>query len=364
MDLTEFADVHIGAVIPDRGPFGRGTATVADLMRMRVTDVEPVIAAVYWSAVLRSRRFTAALLDTGAQPFDIGERDTLFERRRTRTIVVAHAEGSRHDLVVLSSDVPQSSDPRIVRPSLPHRNELIEGGRRSEPPPGFLRYAQDEDIPPEVLYDAMREFDARRNPLALVTAMPRFERTGASAALAVRCAMGGMGTVGVAATDILGRVVLTTAGHVIADGDVLQVHGMTVSVLERSDAVDTATLSHPQGPRGLHVSPRLGAPAVAVRGRRDVPGYGTRVAFDGARSGPLTTTVSGVDPGVTAGLRHTATHVYTPPVTAGGDSGAALLDSHNRVMGFCSERTAADEELEMSTWVWADQVLAVMGLTL
>jgi hypothetical protein len=95
-----------------------------------------------------------------------------------------------------------------------------------------------------------------------------------------------------------------------------------------------------------------------------VPGYQAPVSFDGAKSGPVATVVTGTDPAIAAGLRHTAVRVYTQPATAGGDSGAALLDARDRLVGFCSERTGLHAAIGMSTWVWAPQVFDVMDLRL
>ncbi|WP_420401361.1 hypothetical protein [Flagellimonas sp.] len=55
--------------------------------------------------------------------------------------------------------------------------------------------------------------------------------------------------------------------------------------------------------------------------------------------------------------------VLTNPVTNPGDSGAALMDSSQNVIGFAFFRTAVGETFEYSAWIWAASVFKAHKLT-
>lgn len=48
--------------------------------------------------------------------------------------------------------------------------------------------------------------------------------------------------------------------------------------------------------------------------------------------------------------------VFTPPCTNPGDSGTALIDSQDHVVGFAFKRSGIGKELGYSSWIWADSV--------
>lgn len=61
-------------------------------------------------------------------------------------------------------------------------------------------------------------------------------------------------------------------------------------------------------------------------------------------------------------VRYEMSKVYTPRLTARGDSGAALYDSDDRLIGFAFRHTAYNSRLKASVWVWAEQVYDEHGL--
>jgi hypothetical protein len=56
--------------------------------------------------------------------------------------------------------------------------------------------------------------------------------------------------------------------------------------------------------------------------------------------------------------------VRTDDVTIGGDSGAALIDSDDYILGFAYSRSAVSAPAAYSSWIWADAVFHQLGLTI
>lgn len=84
--------------------------------------------------------------------------------------------------------------------------------------------------------------------------------------------------------------------------------------------------------------------------------------FDGAASGHKRTMIRAYDRSVLDPNLYLSSKVYTDPDTIAGDSGAALIDSDDRIVGFAVSRTPLGAPLEFSTWAWAEQVLTAHGL--
>lgn len=106
--------------------------------------------------------------------------------------------------------------------------------------------------------------------------------------------------------------------------------------------------------------------AYGLQGPRQkrAPSEAEAVRFDGAGTQVMTTThVKSHDAGI---LRKRATlqlKLQTPADTNSGDSGSALVDSDDHVVGFGFERTGVGEFPELTDWIWADNALASLGLT-
>jgi hypothetical protein len=109
-------------------------------------------------------------------------------------------------------------------------------------------------------------------------------------------------------------------------------------------------------------------PIPPLRGRRGVlsaraPGQYDHVEFHGASSGAMQTRIASYDAGILR-LRPTVQlRVQTGADTNTGDSGSALLDQDDKVVGFAFERTAFGEFPEMTDWIWAANALKTLGLT-
>ena len=162
-----------------------------------------------------------------------------------------------------------------------------------------------------------------------------------------------LGSIGVVGTDALGNRVATTASHVVSRRTTVRVDGITCAVLADKPEVDMAVLDIGTA------TPAVVTPAGI---RTDAPGVRNPVTFDGAVTPSATSRISGVDPSIVAPTKRFASRVYTDPDAADGDSGCALLDASNKLIGFCSELTPIPSDFEAATWIWADQALTSSGV--
>ena len=162
-----------------------------------------------------------------------------------------------------------------------------------------------------------------------------------------------LGSVGIVGTDVAGNSVATTASHVVSGHANVDVDGITCVVLADKPEVDMAVLD---------IGGTTPAVATPIGIRTDAPGVRNPVTFDGAATPMRTTRISGVDPSIVAPTQRFASRVYTAPDATDGDSGCALVDADNKLIGFCSELTPIPSDFEAATWIWADQALTRSGV--
>jgi S1-C subfamily serine protease len=79
-------------------------------------------------------------------------------------------------------------------------------------------------------------------------------------------------------------------------------------------------------------------------------------------SGKKDTLVTGWDPRLPRCEKNGQYVVITEPDTNPGDSGAALIDSDDKPVGFARKRTGFGEKIEFAEWIWARSVLDAHGL--
>jgi hypothetical protein len=164
-------------------------------------------------------------------------------------------------------------------------------------------------------------------------------------------------TAGLISADGAGGLLAITARHVldaIADpGGEILVGGAPARIMGLHGLTDTCLLS-------------LTCPACPGAGQAGLltfaPAEHRPATFDGAASGHKQTRIRGYDLSVLDPSPYLSSKVYTDPDTIPGDSGSALIDSDDRIVGFAVSRTALGAPLEFSTWSWAAQVLAAHGL--
>jgi len=88
------------------------------------------------------------------------------------------------------------------------------------------------------------------------------------------------------------------------------------------------------------------------------------VTFEGAGTRqPTPSRIQSHDAGILRTRPTVQLKVQTPADTNKGDSGSALLDSDDRVVGFAFERTGIGEFPELTDWIWASNALKALDLT-
>jgi hypothetical protein len=180
-------------------------------------------------------------------------------------------------------------------------------------------------------------------------------------------------TAGVATTDRQGISGVTACLHgVVDDPDGLvqmyNAHGSSfvigkqiyvdghVGVVRKADLITDSCF--------IELDPSVLSTAMVTKGplTNKSPSRKEAVRFDGFSSKLQKTFVTEVDlpiPFVSAGEQ---AKVYTQPVTNPGDSGSALVNDADYVLGFSHRRTGLAEPIEFSEWIWAHAVYIALGL--
>jgi hypothetical protein len=92
------------------------------------------------------------------------------------------------------------------------------------------------------------------------------------------------------------------------------------------------------------------------------PRMNEKAIFEGISSGKKTVTVTGWSPDLPFAYPFNQLKILTTPETDQGDSGAALIDNDDHILGFSFYRTGLGEPIEFSAWIWADSVFAAHKL--
>lgn len=351
--------------LADAGPASRRIAqAIAQRGGPRPELAERVLASLFWWCYVQTDDFELITEDIG--------------ERGQRQIVVRHANVA-YDLLILSPDVTEpygiAIGPQDV--TSPGGNSggggdlstvaLQEGGRMR----GMLaRAGIDVDVRSAII--AVREVAVRGDFQMVIAPEPAEAPTQAPApaqpkgssfaapvpALAVTRSdvPGPVATAGVIGQTGTGEALVFTAWHAVSSaGDAVKIFvgGAPARVIGGHDLTDSCVLS---------VSHRAG-PGAGRAGLLLFPPAEHRPAtFDGAASGHKRTMIRAYDRSVLDPNLYLSSKVYTDPDTIAGDSGAALIDSDDRIVGFAVSRTPLGAPLEFSTWAWAEQVLTAHGL--
>jgi hypothetical protein len=97
--------------------------------------------------------------------------------------------------------------------------------------------------------------------------------------------------------------------------------------------------------------------------RNHPPPYQTEPGlFEGTTSGQRATVIQGHSLGILWRNPLSQEKVITGPEPNAGDSGSALIDNDDRVIGFAFQRTAYGSPIPYAEWIWADNAIAALGL--
>jgi len=165
-------------------------------------------------------------------------------------------------------------------------------------------------------------------------------------------------TAGVIGADRSGRIVVTSAWHAVRpavnSGQILVVGGAPVTMVGWPSELTDSCLF--EGACAADCC--VGHGGVLHR----PPQLYTSATFAGAASGAKRTKITAHDQGIFSPTPYSGPRVYTEPDTIPRDSGAALIDADDHVVGFAVARTGLHAAVEYSSWSWADQVFSVHGL--
>jgi hypothetical protein len=107
--------------------------------------------------------------------------------------------------------------------------------------------------------------------------------------------------------------------------------------------------------------PNLRGRAGALRDR--APGLYDNVEFYGAASGATKTQIVSYDPGILRFGRTIQLRVQTDADTNTGDSGSALINQDDKVVGFAFRTAGFGDKPQIADWIWAANALSALGLT-
>ena len=170
---------------------------------------------------------------------------------------------------------------------------------------------------------------------------------------------GEISTAGVFCRDASGTLGVTACLHGTGKaGTAVTIAGRTFTVRD-VDAVQDLVF--------IPIGDDYAVPATCAKSgiRRDhAPSEAEKVWFEGAGSQRrVDTRVKSHDAGLLRKRPTIQLKVQTPADTNSGDSGAALIDDRDCVVGFGFERTGYGDFPEITDWIWADNALAALGLT-
>lgn len=200
-------------------------------------------------------------------------------------------------------------------------------------------------------------------PEGIVARHPEMELVGCpSPALEVGCTAPGKpvesSSVGLFCRDADGVVGITACHHGTGPAGTPVTVGGLPSVVTLADAIqDIVFVPLPHGYAMPNSARGLNGP------RSDRPPYqGEQVHFDGRTTGHKTTVVNSHSPGLLWIDALSQNKVQTPAAVNKGDSGSALVDDDDHVLGFAFRRTRTGQPLEFAEWIWAANALAALGL--
>ncbi len=345
--------------LADSGPASRRITAAARSPELS----EQVLASLFWWCYVRSEMFRLDSRGMSSSPAQ-------------QQVIVSHAKGTRYDLLLLAPDVGETfevpasglaTNTSAQRGSI-SEVALEEAGRMQRM---LARAGIEVDARTAIL--AVAEVSNRADFRLVVARTPNVTPTEAQLpaeatvrpftapipALSVSVSNDPrpLATAGVIGSDGSGRLLAITALHAV-EGDLdktaqILVGDLPARIVGRHKLTDSCLLSVfclPGNSTG-----QAGLPGFAPQSHRPA-------TFDGAASGHKQTMIRGYDLSVLDLSPYLSSKVYTEPDTVPGDSGSALVDSEDHILGFAVSRTALGAPLEFSTWSWAQQVLDAHGL--
>jgi len=317
----------------------------------------PLVAGAFWQSYVNSSAFAK----------DLSRRElSRTAVRAGEPLVVYHSgpSGERYTLLLPTSELtsPRSFPVNVTAQQVrdgwdrANRRRLAKARRSPSLKADSVRMRMAYGLTSKVAIEAAKS----QRFYVLVAPPAEEELTSVPApALGVDVGVPGSGsTAGLIVRDSVGRIAVTTAAHAIPSGSEVSVLGLPMTVIQREDdnkydccVLEWTPFGTPPPHRASHgplkLAPRTNSP----------------VTFEGLGTGSrVTTYIRGFNlelPYIDPNLQQT---VRTDLVTSRGDSGAALIDSEDYVVGLAYSRSAANAPAAYSAWIWADAVFQKLAL--
>lgn len=365
--LSNFADEHLGqngVLLTETDPncFQLGQAIGAEYAL-------PLIATIFWQAFMNSPAFSRSLARAGA---------SFLAERNGEKFIITHGNRPypRLDLLVFDPGY-RHEGPGVVMPVEVYPDELRVGWRLfardhyaaiSARFGGLiLRYGEEAAL--EVL---------GAQPFGLLVAVPPSAEPTASSTqayapspawgVALAKKQNPEGTIGVIAQDVNGTEGVTTALHVIPGIQtgtkklyVNSVEGtlnsQDTNCSQDSCFIEIAGIASPQLRAGIISTPN--APVVQGPLKGVTPRVNEQVRFESwKQGGQVTTQVIGWSPDIPWYIKpDNPTKILTDPDSQPGDSGTAILDGNDYVLGFSHYVSyTGPGGSGFSAWMWAESI--------
>jgi hypothetical protein len=332
--MDELLGGHIGRPLALAGP---ASAKVAEVMESPETG-QSFLAGLFWWLFSQSEGYRDAAKHLRAS-------------RSARPIVVCHAHGTRFDLLLLDARRRRRLRAVQLERAQTYARPASQDSLRQHLENMLHRFDLSELLGPETLLRSAYELAASSEfGVAIINAPLEIPTCALSPAVPVQAYHYPVATLGSFLTDIEATAddtcLATTANHALdRHWRTLRIDGTSPKIVHRHKPSDSCLVRvnksimdgrQRYGLKGpLKKTPRLNAPAF----------------FDGAISGPTPTLITANDLAIMDPQPEEMCRVYTEPDTAHGDSGAALIDEDDYIVGF-----AYTVSKYFSTWVWAEQV--------
>jgi hypothetical protein len=339
--MDELLGSDIGPPLAEVGP---ASARLAEVVAPLGSE-ESFLAGVFW------------WLFTYSEAYEYVAR-RLRASRKARPVVVSHADGTRFDLLLLdprrgdrSAAVWLKGDETHARfvPSALPRERLSTLAHRS---------GLGDSLGSETLLRSAEELAASSGFGVAIVNTPREIPTCAlSPAVPLQSADNSpAATLGSILTDVdveaVDTCLATTANHALDQRqNALTINGVLLDVVRRHNASDSCLLRVNRSILDGRRQNGLKGPLTGITPNLYRPAH-----FDGAASGIKRTKITSFDTAIVDPQADEMCRVYTEADTARGDSGAALIDEDDYIVGFAWRLSRYDSPVQYSSWVWAEQV--------
>lgn len=369
MKITELVESLLPA---DRNPsdlLGASSPATQRLWRYAGGEIHTIALAstLYWQVALR----TVELYRTVDR--QIGP---VWEDPRSEAFVVPHgAPGDTYfasfDLLLLVAPELLDRSPRTIKLELSQGDLALGWTRWRRERQDDLGYqsagwasteglSQRETLLGLASQDVVSEVNRNRSFGVVVAPKPKTEWTASprpARAVSLPPDPKAVATIGVVASNRSGQRGATTALHAV-NGRPSLVDGLPASVISADQTTDSCFLGPLPWGATLPGSSGLKGPLKGMTPRQHETATFRGMSSPGDRSAVIASWSPDL-PFVRSGNQ---LKVLTDAVTSPGDSGAALVDSGDHVLGFAFYRTGVGEPLEFAAWIWAHSVYEAHGL--